>query len=231
MVHKTSKTQSSKKNASAALTQSEACAVEIMDLIRNGEYLPGAKLSEYSLAERLSYGLNPVKIALNNLAEGGILERRSRSGTYVRNISLSDYLNLLEIRTRLEGLAAAQATPLISPEELDHLDILGRELDNTGGLAAADDGKERLFFIQKDTDFHMAIAQASGNPFLVEVLSKQHLLHLCFLYALNLTPKASRRQLSGVRHYQIIEAMRQRDAAKADLLMQRHIVRIREFLL
>lgn len=200
-----------------------------MTLIRNGKYLPGAKLSEYSLAERLPYGLSPIKMALNRLAEGGILERRSRSGTYVRNITHTDYLNLLEIRSRLEGLAAAQAAPIISEKELDRLEPIACHIDQFGGLLAEEAAEVRLNSIQKDSDFHMAIAHASGNPFLVEVLSRQHLLHLCFFYAFQVAPDATRKQLAGVRHMEILAALRKRDSKLADRLMQRHISRIREF--
>ncbi len=211
----------------SSLTQSEACAFEIMALIRNGEYPPGTKLSEYSLAERLQYGLSPVKMALNSLAEGGILQRRSRSGTYVRNVSREEYLNLLEIRVRLEGLAAFQATTRLTPRQLSRLDKLACELD---GFAGTDDVGRNLEYIRKDTDFHMAVAEASENHFLVEVLERQHLLHLCFLYGVQVTPDPTPQQLAGTRHTDIIEAFREKDPVKADQLMQRHIGRIREFL-
>lgn len=209
---------------------SEACAVEVVTLIRNGEYPPGAKLSEYSLAERLGYGLNPVKMALNRLAEGGILERRNRSGTYVRQISAEEYLNLLDVRVRLEGLAALQAASRLTKGELARLEKLAGESDSLGMLETDAKAENRLKSIRKDMDFHMGIARASGNRFLVEVLDRQHLLHLCFLCSLQISPKPTAKLWAGIRHVDIVEALKKGDGPAAERLMQNHIGRIREFL-
>lgn len=214
----------------SSLTLSDACAVEIATLIRNGEYLPGAKLSEYLLAERLGYGLSPVKMALNRLAEGGVLERRNRSGTYVRSVSVEEYMNLLEIRVRLEGLAAFQAASRISAAEIRRLEKMAQETDFWSMREINSDVAQRLKAIRKDMDFHMGIARASGNRFLTEVLDRQHLMHLCFVCSLQVTPSQTPGILAGVRHADIVEALKKRDAKSADELMQTHIGRIREFL-
>lgn len=213
----------------SANTLSEACAVEIMSLIRAGEYGPGAKLSENLLSARLGYGTSPVKMALNGLAEGGILERRPRSGTYVRHISISEYVDLLEVRTRLEGLSALQATSHLTPAQLNQLEKLAHESDASRDMKF-EDSKQRLTAIRKDMDFHMSIARASKNSALIEILDRQHLLNLCFLYALQMSPQPSRQILAGVTHIDIIQAFKKRDAKRAEILMQRHIGRIKEFL-
>jgi DNA-binding GntR family transcriptional regulator len=222
-------TGSSSSRKESAKTQSEACAFEIMSLIRGGEYGPGAKLSEYLLSARLGYGLSPVKMALNGLAESGILERRPRSGTYVRNISMNEYVDLLEVRIRLEGLSALQATNNLTPTQLNQLEKLARESDASREIKS-EDSKQRLAAVRKDTDFHMSIARASRNTALIEILDRHHLLSLCFLYALQVSPQPSRQILAGVTHVDIVKAFKKRDARQAEMLMQRHIGRIKEFL-
>lgn len=222
-------TKSKKTNDSYFSTLSEACAVEIVTLIRNGEYLPGAKLSENSLARRLSFGSSPIKMALNQLAEGGILERRNRSGTYVRSISKDEYMNLLDIRGRMEGLAAYQAATRLTDLELTQLEKLAKESDSFTKLASPNSAL-KLKSIQKDMDFHMRIAYATGNRFLAEILDRQHILHLCFLYSIQISPKPSEKLLSGVGHLDIVAALKERNASKAEQLMQHHIGRIREFI-
>ncbi len=222
--------QNAKTSEGYFSTLSEACAVEIMTLIRNGEYPPGTKLSEYSLAKRINFGLSPIKMALNRLAEGGILERRNRSGTYVRSITTEEYLSLLDIRIRMEGLSAYQATTKLTASELKQLEKLAIETDAFTHLTTPGEGIQKLKSIQKDMDFHMRIARATQNRFLVEILDRQHILHICFLFSLQISPAPSKELLSGVGHAQIVEAFKQRDPALAEQLMQRHIGRIREFL-
>lgn len=212
-----------------AATLSDACAIEIMTLVRNGEFGPGTKLSEPYLSKRLGYGISPTKMALNRLAEGGLLERRRRSGTYVRNISKEEYLNLLEVRVQIEGLSARQAAQRVSEAQFHKLEKLAENCDLLD-LLDVDEPRRRLQYIQRDMNFHMGIARASGNRFLINVLERQHLLDLSFLYALQVSPKPTSRILSGVMHVEILKALRDRDAVGAERLMKRHIGRIREFL-
>lgn len=83
-------------------------AQRIRELIVEGVLLPGKRVAEATIAERLGVSRTPVRNALPALAAEGLLEPAGKRGYAVRNFTVEDSYRATEIRCVLEGYAARE---------------------------------------------------------------------------------------------------------------------------
>ena len=149
----------------------------IKEEIVYGRLQPGQKLPpERNLAETLSVGRNSVREALRTLDIIGIIESTQGAGNFVscnfkksivESMSMmfmmqkTDYTQISELRQALESQAIILAVDRISPEQISQLEEI---------LAGMSVGKDEHQGILLDTKFHFAIAQASRNTLIIEIL-------------------------------------------------------------
>lgn len=91
--------------------------VRLREMIADGELKPGERITEIPTAEKLGVSRLPVRMALQILEQEGLVERLPKRGYTARKITSADFLNALEVRGALEGLAARQAAELGMPSE------------------------------------------------------------------------------------------------------------------
>jgi DNA-binding GntR family transcriptional regulator len=91
------------------------------DAIITGKLKPGERLMEVQLAEKLGVSRTPVREAIRKLELEGLVVMVPRKGAYVADLDAKDLLNVLEVRSSLEGLAASLAAERITEEEIDKL--------------------------------------------------------------------------------------------------------------
>ena len=139
---------------------------------------PGDKLpSERELAEMLRVSRSSIRDAIRSLELMGMVEPRQGAGTIVRELSSESMLNpianalkrkgeliaeLLDFRQMLEPQLAARAATRVSDEEVSEMEeILDRQEKRlrTGEST-----------VGEDSEFHYAIALASGNSVVLKVL-------------------------------------------------------------
>lgn len=151
--------------------------------IVSGRIPPGRILNgEIEASQRLKVSRTAYREAVRILAAKGLIESRPKLGTRVsepRHWHLLDpdviswifsgtpdqrlLRGLFELRTVVEPAAAALAAERRTPELLE---IMRRSLDHMAASSlAVDEGR------QADRDFHAALLEASGNPFLASLTS------------------------------------------------------------
>jgi DNA-binding GntR family transcriptional regulator len=105
-----------KINGLEATTRAERLADEIAESVLSGEFRPGLRLDEKTLAERYAVSRTPVREALRQLASTGLIDIKPRRGaTVVRTTSAQ--LEILfgamaEIEATCARLSAISMTPL-----------------------------------------------------------------------------------------------------------------------
>jgi GntR family transcriptional regulator, vanillate catabolism transcriptional regulator len=100
-------------------SQTLRAVLEMREMLMRGEFQRGEHIREIPLAERLNVSRTPARLALERLAHEGLLEARPKGGFVVREFTLQDILDAIEIRGALEGMAAQMAAErLASPDEL-----------------------------------------------------------------------------------------------------------------
>lgn len=183
--------------------------------ILNGELKPGERLMEVQLAEQLGVSRTPVREAIRKLELEGLVVMVARKGAYVADVSVKDILDVLEVRSVLEGLAASLAAERITEEELEKLELISYkfnrylENDDTEGM------------IEMDVQFHDQIIESTRNPKLIHIAqSLQEQVH-----RFRVTYFSELGKYSGIHseHQAILEAIANRDAAEAQRVAQEHV--------
>ena len=186
----------------------------IMDAIMSGEFKPGDRVVESSLARQLGVSQAPVREAIRDLVLMGFLETEPYKGTSVRSFSPEELWEVYTVRAALESLAARLAATRLSQADVETLrGILDEMVD-----AGRKQDLERM--TRLDNDFHETILKVGGNKLLHQLWRT-----LKFGYWTIVTAKMSSFDLEylAVRHEELLNALATRDPEKAMHAMRRHI--------
>src|SRR5258708_28932302 len=106
----------------ASSSQTGRTLLTLREMLFRGDFQPGERLSELPLVARLGVSRTPIRLALDRLANEGLLEVWATGGFVVRTFSLAEVYDTIEVRGVLEGTAARLASErLQSPRELNGL--------------------------------------------------------------------------------------------------------------
>jgi DNA-binding GntR family transcriptional regulator len=130
--------------------------------ILSGKYRPGDRLNESQIARELNISRIPVREALSQLQEQGLVQNRERRGMFVTNITTEEVLQISSLRLILETEALRLARGRITPEILAELESLVEQMESWDGTL--------LDARALDLQFHRTLWRASGNPFLERML-------------------------------------------------------------
>jgi GntR family transcriptional repressor for pyruvate dehydrogenase complex len=209
----------------------EAVTEQIMTMIANGELKPGQRLpAERELCASFDVGRSSLREALRCLSVMGVLSARVGDGTRVaqdgskffskvcewRLISERDDIeNLMETRMALEGATAANVASAGTAEQIAELRALVNQ------MKAALGAEEKKRFSALDIEFHLKIAEFSGNKLLMDLVLMLRNQLAQGLRRVLLVPQAL--PLSQKEHMAIMTAIEKRDATLARDQMQAHL--------
>jgi len=128
------------------------------------ELAPGTTLFEGQLAERLQVSKTPIRDALGMLVHEGFVTVQPRQGYRVSDITLADVQEVFQMRMLLEPAAAELAAERATAEQLKRLQHLAEESYVYGELPTYEE------FVVKNREFHVLLAEASGNGRLAAAL-------------------------------------------------------------
>lgn len=175
---------------------------------------PGTEISEAELADRFKMSKTPVREALANLRAEGLVRSFPRRGYQIVPVTFGDMNELFDLRTILEAGAAELACKRITEPEIENL----RKLADIAYDQSEPPSLEN--FIKANRDFHFAIAKASGNERLFQLLAKQiDELERFFYLGARLRDVSTETQAD---HRQIVEVLSKRDPEAARDIMIRH---------
>src|SRR6476646_5618031 len=86
-------------------------------MLRHGELARGERISELPLVARLGTSRTPIRLALERLAHMGLLDVVSTGGFTVREFTLTEVRDAIEVRGVLEGTVARLAAERLSDEQ------------------------------------------------------------------------------------------------------------------
>lgn len=104
----------------------EKCLFEVRNMIMNGELLPGEKVHQVDLAQRLDVSRIPLREALSTLAAEGILTHRRNSGYQVARFSSNDLSEIYLMRRLLETELMRTAT--LGPDLAKELTVVNEQI-------------------------------------------------------------------------------------------------------
>jgi DNA-binding GntR family transcriptional regulator len=190
--------------------------------IRRGLLAPGQQISTRRIAAELGISLTPAREALKRLLAERALEHGANRTVLVPILTRSRYAELMQIRIRLELLAAEAACPIINRKQLATL----RSLYERHVLAHSEGRVKDV--LRANEEFHFLIYSTAGMPALMQIIEN---LWLQVGPSLNLLYPAYREDWRGGRHHQnMIAAIQSSDtgalltALEQDLADGRHLL-------
>ncbi len=200
--------------AADARSLSDQAYYRIRELIVTLELSPGSLVSERELMEQLGLGRTPVREALRALARERLVDVYPRRGMFVSPVDVGDLAGLSEVRMTLESRAARLAAERATDAERAETTNL---LEDLNGSAAHD---ERTL-IDLDQRLHRHVYRCAHNPFLEATLNEYYMLTLrIWFLALD---RVVRLGDAIQEHRELLEAIRDRDPARAEDVMRRHV--------
>lgn len=192
----------------------------IRDDILKGKYEENEELRESTLGKELGVSRTPVREALRQLELEGLVKIIPNKGAYVTGITGKDVSDIYVIRSLLEGLCARWATEHITEEQIDKLEeiILLSEYH-------VNKKKELASQVTKlDSEFHEVLYEASNSRILEHVLSDFH-NYVQSARKMSVT-KQDRAEKSIAEHKEILQAIKEKDADRAEKLANEHIMNV-----
>lgn len=177
----------------------------IRDDIVSGALERGSRLTEELLAHRYGVSRVPVREALRTLESEGFVVTRRHAGACVAEPTEREAADLLEIRTLLEPLGAARAAQRRTEAHLKVLRGLVRLGRDRAGRGEGEDLRTL------DGWFHETLAQASGSPGLIALLTQ--LRHkTAWMYSVE---QPARPVDAWAEHGAVVDAVARGDAERA----------------
>lgn len=206
--------------------KSLACmvAARLRVAIINGELELGESIVEEKLAESFGVSRTPVRDALLQLQNQGLVEVQPKRGTFVFTPTEADVTRLCEFRLMLEVQAVRLA---VQRKQSSLLQAMDRILEQ---MAAAIQREDAVAYGQLDTDFHQAFVDHADNSYLSDAY--QLVAGRVAALRTQLTrPIAHLRSQSYAEHCQLVEMARHSDFDGVEQLMSLHISRTGEVYL
>jgi GntR family transcriptional regulator, hexuronate regulon transcriptional repressor len=209
-------------------------AEKLFEEVASGRYKVGTKLpAERELCAAYAVSRPTVREALIALEVQGLIEVRVGSGAHVvRAPGVDDSpgfnvtaFEVTEARLLFEGEAAALAATVITPAALDRLDLLVRRI--------ADENKAKGSTENADREFHLLIAESTGNAAIARTVAELWRLRNTSPECALLHEKARSANVKPVveEHRLIVEALRSGDPPKAKAAMRAHLATVLDSLL
>jgi len=196
--------------------------------ILEGHYKPGEWLRQERLAQELGVSQMPVREALNELVNEGLIEHVPYRGARVIQFSVEDIDDLYEHRAFLEGRAAYFSAQVISERDLTLLKKL------QAGMEENDAPEAVLKYRELNRNFHKTIFTISKHEYLIRTLNQMWAAFPTMLignYAATAShPLPARDDTDRQEHQAIMDALELHDASKAEQAMRDHILTTKQQL-
>jgi DNA-binding GntR family transcriptional regulator len=206
--------------ARAAGNITEATYKQLQDLIETRQLVPGEVIEERRLALRLKVSRTPLRAGISRLLGEGKLEQLSNGSVVVRNIGITELLELIHLRIVLESEAASIAATRIALDTLQPLKARLEQIMSTAKIT-------KSMHWNLDDEIHDLIASNCGNRSLERLIGETRLKsRLC-----NVERRPERLLPACREHLAIVDAIIQRDAQSARQAMVQHLINVRQGML
>jgi GntR family transcriptional regulator, vanillate catabolism transcriptional regulator len=206
------------------VSQTARAFIGLRELLLRGEFARGERISEIPLAARLGMSRTPIRMALERLAHLGLLHVGATGGFVVREFTIDEVRDAIEVRAVLEGTAARLAA-----ERLNHdteLEPLRRSCDEVARhtqLSISTLGD----YMDDNEAFHAAIADLAKSEMLRRMLSHANSLPFAAPSAMvfptsMLDASEATLAIAHVQHRSIVDAIERREGTRAEHLAREH---------
>jgi GntR family transcriptional repressor for pyruvate dehydrogenase complex len=202
-------------------------ARKLVEYLLSGAVEPGTRMpSERQLAEAFGVGRSAMREAIKALSLIGLVEVRQGDGTYLRKADSAllpeviewglllgerRTMDLVEARQEIEIILAGLAARRRTERDIEDLTVLLGRMERAASTA----------FVEADVQFHMRLAEASGNLVLRDIHASVQALLRAWIARVLASPES--RHPSYLEHVPILEAVIAGDPEAAQRAMASHM--------
>lgn len=183
--------------------------------ILTGEFTPGERLVEQSLADRYSVGRGLIRSALIELRAEGLVDIEANRGAAVRRITLEEAVEIAEARQVLEGLIARRAALRADAAAKQHLAGIIDDMRS----AVATGASSR--YSELNRSLHGRIWEIGGHEVANDLVA--NLRNRSAHHQFRLAVMPGRAEASLEQHEAIVDAIAAADSAAAERAMHAHL--------
>lgn len=186
-------------------------------LVTDGTYAPGELMPEIALSQEFGVSRTPIREALKQLQNEGLVEIQPRVGTFVRTPTTREIVELFQVKESLEGLAAGL---LARRGAVAEVALLERNVDLSDEAVAAGDAETYARLVH---EFHQTIMVGADNAKLAEHyerLMNQLAYHRIVQRTLG---QQGRMASSDLEHRLVLTAIKSKDHMGAEFAMRQHV--------
>lgn len=203
-----------------AVTAAQQAYEQIRERIVTTRMPPGAVIQIDDLMAALNLGRTPIREALKLLEAQKLVVVSPRRGMFVADVTLTDLLQIHEIRFDLDALCARLAVERMTASQLVEMRRLVKVVDDCAGSC------DQAALLQLDRRFHALISEAAHNRLLKAESDKLYNLSLRIWYLCVNQLIAS--DLAEDAFGEVLVAIETKDAVRAERAMRRHILHFHE---
>jgi DNA-binding GntR family transcriptional regulator len=199
----------------------------IRDRLLDGRIEPGTRISSRGLAKQIGVSFIPVREAITQLAAEGLIDHEPGIGSYAARVRSHDLSELYALREALEVHAILLAAERIDEDSLAEVsrwndalrEIARMRRDKPEVESTQQDLKA---WVLADLELHLALLRSAGNARLVRAVKALRVLTQVFKSQRVLRPVADLERACD-HHQNLIDALRERDAERAQTVLVEHI--------
>ena len=196
--------------------QADQVRDDIVDRVLALELMPGDRIDETDLRERLSLSGTPIREALISLEAEGVVERRPRGGALITSLDLEGLMKMIEVQAETEGSVAALASRRANKAQAVRLRETAQAcMDYAKGQHDLADS-----YFDLNVEFHRAMIAAAGNEYTAKAVYNVANRMIAYLAARHELPGAH--MISATEHMELCDVVLDADAERARELMIRH---------
>jgi DNA-binding GntR family transcriptional regulator len=201
-----------KMAADRTLSPVERAYNYILEGIVSGSLEPGMRIPTESVADELGVSRMPVRDALRRLEGDGVVTIFANRGASIAEYSYHEVIELTEMRSVLEGLAARVALNRITDHDLEELTDLLRRMDRSRN--------DLTRWTSYHDDFHNYLTSLSGRPLLMQQTKRIRLMLRPYFgrYFAN----TNETEIPGLEHQRIINTIVKKDPDELERVVRAH---------
>ncbi|BET67133.1 GntR family transcriptional regulator [Opitutales bacterium ASA1] len=193
-------------------------SAELRRRILEWHYPPGHHLGEQALCAEFAASRIPIREALRALAEQGLVDKVPNQGCFVKQPDVEDTHELYELRLALELYVGETLVHKTLPPDW----VASQRACWERLLAVrADEAMDGDALVQADSDFHLGLAQATGNRRITEALREINDRLRFVRLAVITTPH--RVQETAGEHLAVLDALERHDAEAVRRTLRQNI--------
>ena len=178
------------------------------------------RLDERELSQKFGISRTPLREALAQLDQEGLVRIVPRRGIYIVRKTKSEILDMITVWAALESMAARLATKQANDDELSSLHA------HVDDFTADEVARKMGEYSDANIKFHQAIIRLAQSP-LIGTLTNDLFFHVRAIRQRTIFEQ-DRARRSIVDHKEIIAALEARDTERAERLVREHTLRLRD---